>query len=155
MSKGDILGGAGLPALEPDGVPVAPVPDLSLIFFFSFKPPSDASPAVASPSLVAPPTPLGRPGRGVAERLGTTEVVLLILTFLRVDSFPLDSERFGDPGRFSLPFFGPSAGLGFPEGVVVPFVAVPEVLCSFPSAGFFWSSSFFPSSFSSASDSDS
>jgi hypothetical protein len=131
---GDLPGGTGLPALEPEGVPVAPVPDLSLIFFFSFTPPSEASPAVASPSLVAPPMPLGRPGSGVPERLPTP--ALEIFTFLRLDSFPLDSERLGDPGRFRAPFLVFVTAFCFPEGVLVPLVAAPEPPASLPSAFF-------------------
>ena len=148
-----LLGGTGLPAREPEGVPVAPVPDLSLIFFFSFKPPSEASPAVASPSLVAPPTPLGRPGSGVAERLGIAEAVALpILTFFLDDSLPLDSERLGEPGRFSFPFLTTSRAFCFPEGVVDPLDAAPETADS----PFLASSSFLTSSsLASESDSDS
>ena len=125
--------GAGLPARDADGVP-----DLILIFFFSFRPPSDPSPAVASPSLVAPPAaPLGRPGNGVPDRLGTCEEVPLpVLTFFRVDSFPLESDRFGEPGRFSLlPFFNADV-FDLPGGVSL------AALASFDSPCFFASSSF-------------
>jgi hypothetical protein len=103
-------------------VPVA----RSLSFFFFWRAPSDISPPVASPSLVEPMPDLDFPaapgGRGVPERLGCIEAPDDFFSFfLRELSVPLDSERFGDPGRFrDLPFFAASTCFCLPEGVRVP-----------------------------------
>lgn len=49
------------------------------------------------------------------------------MTFFLLDSLPLDSERFGDPGLFSLlTFFNGSECFGLPDGVFVPFEDAPE-----------------------------
>lgn len=139
--------GAGLTALEPEGVLPGRTPGLTLSFFFNFAPASDASPAVASPSLVAPNV-LGRPGSGVAARLAVTDP-LPVLSFLRTASLSLESVAFGEPGRLSLPFLAASAALCFPDGVVLPLVFTPEALCSF------WSPFLASSSSLRSSDSDS
>jgi hypothetical protein len=120
--------GTGLPARESSGVPFAPLPT-SLIL--RFRPPSDISPAVPSPSLVAPADTFWLPGKGVVDRLALTEVLAPVRTFLtpflRDDSFPLDSnsDRPGDPGRF-LPFFKPSGPLDLPDGVLLPLELAPD-----------------------------
>jgi len=119
-------------------VPLAPVPT-SLIFCFLARAPSDISPAVASPSLAAPPLPLAFcwPGMGVVARLPLSELGPAGCFFTRLcdDSLPLDSERFGDPGRLSdFVFLAISAGLGLPEGVVLPLEAAPDATLSFGSA---------------------
>lgn len=49
------------------------------------------------------------------------------LCFFREDSFPLDSERFGDPARLSvLFFFKGSVYFNLPEGVFVPLDEAPD-----------------------------
>ena len=86
---------------------------------------------MASPSLMAGPAiGFGRPGRGVAPRLGMTDV-FPVLSFLRAASLSLDSDMFGEPGRFSLPFFMTSTVRCFPDGVVLPLVFAPDAPCSF------------------------
>ena len=92
---------------------------------------------------------------GVVERLPFSEAdpVACFFTRLCEDSLPLDSERLGEPGRFSdFTFFESSAGFGLPEGVVTPLEAEPEAAFSFASGLALGSSSFFDSSaFSSSS----
>jgi hypothetical protein len=110
-------GGAGLPAREPDGVPLAvdSTPGGRLIFFRMPPAPSDISPAVASPSLVepAPVRPRCVLGRGVVPRLSGPDVGLDFF-FFRVDSLPLESEARGEPGRLRfLPFLAASAAAAF------------------------------------------
>ena len=59
--------------------------------------------------------------------MGWEDEVCLFLCFLRDDSFPLDSDRFGDPGLFR--FFGFLKGsvcFGRPEGVLVPLEEAPD-----------------------------
>lgn len=70
----------------------------------------------------------------------------LFLCFFRDDSFPLDSDRLGDPGllRFFV-FFRGSVCLGRPDGVLVPFEEAPEGSLDSALALFFASSSFFRS----------
>lgn len=71
---------------------------------------------------------IGRePGTGVEVRVGWEDEECLFLCFFRDDSFPLDSDKFGDPGllRF-FAFFKGSVCLGRPEGVLVPFVEAPD-----------------------------
>ena len=111
---------------------------------------------MASPSLVAPAI-FGRPGSGVVERLALTDPVAVpfLNFFLRVDSFPLDSDKLGDPGRLrDLCFFSRSVALCLPDGVVFPLVFAPEASFSFSSACFLASSSFSSSFSFSVSDSD-
>jgi hypothetical protein len=149
--------GIGLPALEPDGVFFAPVPT-SLIFFF-LTAPSDISPPVASPSLIDPAPTFDRcvpkpGGRGVVDLLSWTDADAFFI-FLRVDSLPLDSERFGEPGRLSdLPFFRASVCFCLPDGVVAPLDEVPDATLSFGSCLIFvlFSSSFLASSCFSSSE---
>lgn len=141
----------GLPALDAEGVPRA-LPLTSFNFFFLETAPSDISPPVASPSL-PDPAPIRRAaapwGRGVPALLPVAGVAFF-LSFFREDSFPLDSERVGEPGRLrDLPFFEPSGF--FPDGVLVPFVPAPFAF----SPAFLSSSSFFSSSFLSSSPSSS
>lgn len=113
----------GLPARDPAGVPLAPVPSCGRRFILP-PAPSDISPAVASPSLVDPASRAdGPPGRGVAPRLPATELVgpSFFFFLFRVDSVPLESEPSGDPGRFrDLPFFAASAADFLPWGVSGP-----------------------------------
>jgi hypothetical protein len=125
--------GAGLPALEPEGVAPGRIPDFTLSFFLSLAPASDASPAVASPSLMAEPSCFGRPGIGVPPRLGATDP-FPVLSFLRAASLSLDSDMLGEPGRFSLPFLRASTVLCLPDGVVLPLEFAPEAPASFWSA---------------------
>jgi hypothetical protein len=57
-----------------------------------------------------------------------------------------DSDKFGDPGLFRFfAFFRGSVCLGRPEGVLVPFVEVPDGSFDSALALFFASSSFFRS----------
>jgi hypothetical protein len=68
-------------------------------------------------------------GAGEARSAGVEVPVLCddFLTFFLEDSLPLDSERFGEPGRLSLlTFLKGSECLGRPEGVFVPFEEAPE-----------------------------
>lgn len=130
----------GLPARDPAGVPLAPVPSCRRRFILP-PAPSDISPAVASPSLVDPaPRADGPPGRGVALRLPVTELVgpSFFFFLFRVDSVPLESEPSGDPGRFrDLPFFTASAAAFLPWGVsgplddeLTPFLSLSVLLSS-------------------------
>lgn len=158
--------GLGLAAREPEpeGVlDLAPAPTILIRRLLPVGP-SDISPPVASPSLSAPaPEPLLAifglcwPGSGVVDRLGRTEPLACFLTFLREDSLPLDSERFGEPGRLrDLPFFETASdAFCLPWGVVLPFGVPPADGFSFslPSVFAFWSSSFFSPSASSFSSS--
>ena len=78
------------------------------------------------------------------------------LCFLREDSVPLASERFGEPGRLrvlEVDFLSGSECFGRPEGVVVPLEDAPDgtsplsLLCDLSfSDGPFFSSSLFRSS---------
>lgn len=55
------------------------------------------------------------------------EVPVFFLCFLRVDSLPLDSERFGEPGRFKLlTFLNGSECFGRPDGVLFPLDEAPD-----------------------------
>lgn len=107
----------GLPALE-----------LILDFSLSLDPvPSDISPPVASPSLPEPAPALLRRAmaaepKGVPARMpeGST---LFFIFFFRDDSFPLDSDRFGEPARLrDFLFLMASPSLCFPCGVVLLLV---------------------------------
>lgn len=133
MTQGDcILRGVNIPdwakfglsALEALGVPF---PRFSLEFTAVLGPavPSDSSPPVASPSLVEPlPVLFRRPmfccETGVPLRLpGAAADVFL--NFFREDSFPLDSDKAGEPGLFKdFVFLGTSPCLNFPCGVDDP-----------------------------------
>jgi hypothetical protein len=90
---------------------------------------------------------IGRePGTGVEVRVAWEDEECLFLCFFRDDSFPLDSDKFGDPGLFRFfAFFRGSVCLGRPEGVLVPFVEVPDGSFDSALALFFASSSFFRS----------
>ena len=92
----------------------------------------------------------------MVERLGPSDEFLAVLTFfLRLDSFPLESERLGEPGRLRvLLFFKGSSPFLPPDGVVLPLVLAPDAFTSLAS-GFLPSSSFLLSSFFSLSDSES
>lgn len=153
--------GLGLLARETAGVPR----ELATILIFFFVPaPSDISPAVASPSLPDPTAILERRrafawGRGVPDRLPVA-IVEFFFGFFLVDSFPLDSERAGEPARFrDLLFLPVSACLCLSWGVVTPFGAESLFLSfisaelSLASASFF-SSSLLPSSSSDDSSPD-
>lgn len=71
---------------------------------------------------------IGRePGIGVLVPEGWG-VPCFFLCFFRTDSFPEDSERFGEPDllRAFLAFFKGSVCLGLPDGVFVPLDDAPE-----------------------------
>lgn len=66
------------------------------------------------------------PGAGVKPPIGC-EDELCFFFFFRVDSFPLDSERFGEPALLrDFAFFKGSLCLGRPDGVFVPFDEAPD-----------------------------
>lgn len=94
----------------------------------------------------APPEP---EGAGEICREPGAEVTLagwdacFCFCFFLVDSFPLDSERFGEPGRFNVFFFRGSVCLGRPDGVFVPLLEVPEATLDSSFALALASSSFF------------
>lgn len=93
----------------------------------------------------------------MVERLAATDPVAgpFLTFFLREDSFPLDSDRLGEPGRLrDLGFFRMSVVLCLPDGVVLPLVLAPEASFSFSSASFLASSSFSSSFSLSESESD-
>lgn len=148
----------GLPALDAEGVPLPPL--LLILIFFLGPAPSDISPAVASPSLPDPAPPWALRfiavccNDGVPARLPIAGVEVLNFCF-RVDSFPLDSERVGEPARLTpLPFLPRSACFLLcgvlpldPEGLDLSLRSL-ESPC--PSL----ESSLFSSSFSSSSSED-
>lgn len=81
----------------------------------------------------------------------------VFFNFFRDDSFPLDSDRVGEPARFrDLPFFSRSPCFCLPCGVVAPLdpaalgLSLASAWPSLPSASFLLAS-FFSASFLSAS----
>ena len=143
-----VLTGAGLPARDVDGVPLAERLNLSCLLRLPESVASVSLPDPAprsrltgafNPSLVGPAAPSPSPDK------------CFFFAFLREDSLPLASERLGDPVRLSdeLAFLTASIVLGRPEGVLVPLLDAPEPTCalSLPldcsSSAFFFSSSSF------------
>ena len=70
---------------------------------------------------------IGRdPGIGVLEPDRAALDECFFLCFFREDSFPLDSDRFGEPDLFKFLDFKGSKCLGRPDGVFVPLDEAPD-----------------------------
>lgn len=90
---------------------------------------------------VRPPGGGGDPGREPEGVPLVATAGCFFLIFLRVDSLPLASEGFGEPGRFRIFLMGSAVefeeGLEVPEGVLVPLVVCPDELLGLSVAGGF------------------
>ena len=94
---------------------------------------------------------IGERGReaGAEGWLGGWTMPGFFFCFLREDSLPLASERFGDPGRLMavMGFLDKSKCLGRPDGVFVPLVELPDGGFSALSLPLLFSAAFRSSSF--------